>query len=192
MPYPWEQPDTRTWPDMNYLLSEAAQARYAMAAFHLRDCDRILEIGGFKTPITAYLGAAAREVLVLDPKIEDFDSRELHGRPCRVRHRRCRYQDFDYAGLEPGYGFVLLGYSVKYFSDDPERREREWDCLVGLVGNARRAVIEYAVDWPLGADSVRDLLAACGKRIRVDLRLDLGASPGVETEHGARRYLVVE
>ena len=54
-PYPWEQPERDSYPDLNYLLSEGARCRYVIAAHYLRGCRRVVEIGGFKTPVTGFM-----------------------------------------------------------------------------------------------------------------------------------------
>jgi hypothetical protein len=167
-------------------------SRYVLAAHYVRSCDTVVEIGGFKTPITRFLTRVPRRVLVVDPLIQPFDDTQLHGEPCRVQHHANTFQteSFD---LAPGsYGLVLLGASMKHFSDDPAPRAREWRKLVDLLREARVVVLEFAVAWALGRNHVEDLVRDSRLHVRLRLDLDLGACPGVETEHSQRRLLVLE
>ena len=113
--YPWQIIDRSTYPDMNYLLSEGARARYVLAAHYVRDQPQIVEIGGFKTPITAFLTRIPERVLVVDPLISEYHGHELHGEPCRIEHLATTFQRHTF-DLEPGaYGLVLLGALYETF-----------------------------------------------------------------------------
>lgn len=191
-PPPWEHPDGESYPDMNYLLSEAAQSRYILAAHYVRDCPHVVEIGGFKTPITRYLTTTPSSVLVLDPKMPAYRADTLHGQPCRVRHLAARFQDWEF-DYQPGtYGLVILGCSMKYFSTEEARREEEWGKLVHLIDRARVAVLEFPVDWRRGADDVQRMLSRAHTRTRLQMDLDMQGSPGMDTVYCKRRFLVLE
>lgn len=190
--YPWETPDRSTWPDLNYLLTEAARARYVLAAHYVRECEHVVEIGGFKTPVTGFLTRIPRSVLVVDPKIEAFHADTLRGRPCEVRHVRARFQEHDFR-LAPGStGLVILGCSIKYFSEEPAVREAEWSKLAGLMEGARVTVLEYPLGWELGADNVETLTSRVAVRRRLSIDLDIGDNPGIDTPYHRRRFLVLE
>lgn len=189
--YPWENPARESYADMNYLLSEAAMTRYVIAAHYLRSCPEVVEIGGFKTPITRFLTHQPKRVLVVDPLIEPFSNEELYGEPCRVEHVRATFQTCDFALDESNYGLVLLGASTKYLSDDPVQRESEWQKFKHLLTNARVAVLEHAVEWPLGREIVTRLLAEMDHQMVVSVDLDISRNPDVDTPHFVRRLQVV-
>jgi hypothetical protein len=191
-PYPWENPERDSYADMNYLLSEGAICRYLIAAHHLRSCPQVVEIGGFKTPITRFLTHHPQSVVVVDPLIEPFRSDELHGRPCRVEHVRTTFQAHEFSLPAGGYGLVLLGASMKYFSEDDARRRQEWAKLRALVANAQVAVLEHPVQWPLGREIVKRLLAAIDHDLVVSVDLDLKRSPGMDGDHFLRRLRIVK
>jgi hypothetical protein len=188
---PWERADTVSYPDMNYLLSEAARSRYLIAAHHVRDCVEVVEIGGFKTPITAYLTQIPARVQVVDPLITEYRSERLRGRPCQVLHLAHSFQQHDFELPDQRYGLVLLGLSLKHFSDQPEVRAGEWLKLRELVRRSRVAVLEWAVEWPLGRASGEQLLAEVPGEVVLDMELDLQRSPGMVTEHQRRRLVVL-
>ncbi len=189
---PWDNPERDSYADMNYLLSEGAISRYVIAAHYMRPCSVVVEIGGFKTPISRFLTHNPARVMVVDPLIEDYQGDRLYGRPCQIEHLRTTFQKHDF-DLEAGqYGLVLLGASMKYFSDEPERRAQEWDKLSALVAGARVAVLEHPVEWPLGREIVERMLAQIEHRLVIQVDMDLQHSPGMETRHYLRRLQVIE
>lgn len=179
------------YPDMDYLLSEAAQARCVIAAQVLRHCPHIIEIGGFTTPISQFLTGQHRSVTVIDPLMRAYSSDSLNGAPCRVRHIPQIFQSVDIEVPER-YGFVMLGVSLKHFNEHPDQAEQEWMQLSGLVQGAQLAVIESAIDWPLGRQALEKLAALPGVRVRTQLDLDLSGNPGMDSDHFRRRLLILE
>lgn len=187
---PWlRHPDA--YPDMDYLSTEAAQTRCVLAAHFVRDCPHVVEIGGFRTPISLYLTGAHESVTVLDPLMREYEARSLNGAPCEVRHLPKSFQETDLEWPQGSYGLVMLGSSLKHFSSEPVEQERQWGRLARLVSDSRVAVIEGAVDWPLGLAALERLAALPSMTTRVRLDMDLRGSPGVDTEHHRRRFLVL-
>lgn len=183
------EPDA--YPDMDYLTTEAAQTRCVIAAHFVRDCPHVVEIGGFKTPVSLYLAGGHESVTVFDPLMSDYEARSLNGRPCRVRHLSISFQDSE-IDLERGsYGLVMLGCSLKHFSDEPAEHEKQWRKLTGIVERAGVAVIEAAVDWHLGKAALDRLGSLPGMQRRVCLDLDLRKNRGMDTDHYRRRLLVL-
>lgn len=191
--YPWETVEAETHSYYNHLLTPAAEARYVLAAHYLRDCPHLVEIGGFKTPITKFVEPGAhRSITVLDPKMEAFEADELYGAPCRVRHLRAVFQahrDWPAAG---SYGLTILGLSIKHFSDDPKAEAAEWSHLVALIDGAAVSVIEYPVEWDLAAQEVERILAATRTRARLSIDMDMTRNPGFEDAHRLRRFMVLD
>lgn len=183
--------DPEAYSDLDYLCSEAAQSRCVLAAHYLRECPHVIEIGGFKTPLTLFLSGPHKSVTVVDPLMREYQSDVLNGCACRVRHLPLTFQEVD---LQPEgeYGFVMLGASLKYFSTDPSQREREWHKLRALVSGARVAVLEAAIDWPLGREILERLQVDSALKVRTTIDLDLSANPGMDPQHFRRRLLVIE
>lgn len=190
-PNPWEDNIPGSYPDMDYLLSEAARSRYVIAAHHVRDCPVVVEIGGFKTPITGYLTHTPERVLMVDPLVQEYHSNELRGARCRVDHVRGRFQDHDFELPIGDYGFVCLGVSLKHFGDEPAQRAKGWSKWLRLVDQSRVAVLEYALDWALGSELAQRTVAESKTRLVVQMDLDLSKSPGMDTVHFRRRLVVL-
>lgn len=192
--YPWERVERETHAYYNHLLTPAGEARYVLAAHYVRDCPHLVEIGGFKTPITRYVEPGThRSITVLDPKMTPFETDALHGAPCRVRHLRTVFQAHDDWPAPGSYGLVILGLSIKHFSDDPDAEAAEWSRLVRLIDGARVSVIEYPVAWDLSVQEVDRILDATRTRPRLSIDMDMARSPGFEgAEFHLRRFLVLD
>ncbi len=190
-PEPWELADPDSYPDMNYLLTEAARVRYLIAAHHVQHCEQVVEIGGFKTPVTGFLSQVPRRVLVVDPLIRSYRASQLRGVPCQVEHVCTSFQSHRFELPQGRYGLVLLGLSLKHFSVDASSREREWNQLVALVAQSQVAVVEWALEWPPGRDSGERLLQQIDGQLILDIDLDFARSPGADTVHHRRRLVVL-
>ena len=182
--------DPEAYADMDYLVSEAAQSRCVIAAHHLRDCPHVIEIGGFKTPITLYLTGQHRSVTVIDPLMRELRRETLNGHPCKVRHIPKTFQAVE-LDVPDDYGFLMLGASLKYFDEDPERREQQWQKLADLIQGARVAVVEAPVEWSLGMGILDRITALPGIQVRAQVDLDLSGNPGMDPDHFVRRLLVL-
>lgn len=180
------------YPDMDYLASEGARTRCVIAAHFVGGCPHVVEIGGFTTPVSLYLTGTHESVTVFDPLMRDYRATSLNHAPCRVRHISRSILE---AELEPeadNYGLVMLGASLKHFSEEPLARERQWTKLATMVERAKIAVIEAALDWHLGQAALERLGSLPAMRTRVSLDMDLRASPGMaSTSHYRRRLLVL-
>ena len=202
--YPWDTPDRASYSHYNHLLTEAAQARYVLAAHYVEDCAHIVEIGGSRTPITRFVKRPPESILVLDPKMQAFHAETLRGLPCRVDHLRRTFQAHDFALPAGSYGLVILGLSLKHFADLPASESDpnapahipadapDWRKLIGLIDNARISVIEHPVGWELGEREIDAILAQTATRVKLELVLDLGENEGEDTPYPRRRLLVLE
>lgn len=117
------------WP---YLRDERYQTRYAVAAFLLRDCPLVVELGGYLTPISDFLRPGQRSI-VIDPL--------MHPALETAEHRRIlqRFQDVDVRPQTP-YGVCVLGLEL-------HMEEPGWERLYALLGAAMRVVIGVPVDY---------------------------------------------
>ena len=163
-------------------------ARHALAAHFLRECAHIVELGGYKTPITGFLTHQPESVLSIDPKMEPQEREELNGVPCRIRHIARKFQQVDIDLAPYSYGLVILGYSLKPFGD----RQPDANQLFGLVDRARRTVIDYMIDLQRPEVQLPHLLGRGTLRQvhRIDMQFhdeDIGGQPPAN-----RRLLVLE
>lgn len=190
--YPWD----RYGPDfedvIGYLLTDAAQARYVLAAHYVRNCRHIVEIGGFKTPITKFVTTVPESILVLDPQVDEFHADTLYGEPCRVDHVAAPFQDYGFEAPAGGYGLVILGVSLRFFSKDEAKKKIELDSILAAIAGAEIAVLEYPIDWQRGEENVEQILATARGRVRLSIDLDMGANEGMHDTYFKRRFMVVE
>ena len=68
----------------NFYEHHAFKSRYVIASHHLRKCKHIVEIGGYRTPITGFLTSRHESVTVLDPYVKPAANDTLNGAPCKV------------------------------------------------------------------------------------------------------------
>jgi hypothetical protein len=151
-----------------YLRSEAFTVRNVLAAHLVRDCDTVVEIGGWHTPIDRYLNGTHTAIIVVDPFIRDSTRYSLNGAPCHVCHVRARFQDLVWTVRRAGeYGLVLLGLDLEGLTTADE------EILFSLVRDARRTVIEFPTSWDPSGRQYAAILAGAGVEELLRLRLDL-------------------
>lgn len=189
--YPWEAYAPGYDDLFGYLLTDAAQARYVLAAHYVRDCDHIVEIGGYKVPITNFVTTVPKSILVLDPATDAFHSDALYGQPCRVDHVTKTFQDHDFEVEAGTYGLVVIGLSLKFFSKDEALMEVEWARLVELINGAQLSVLETPVNCERGENNIAHVLDVCDVRVKVRLDLDICANAGVHPDYCTRQFMVL-
>jgi len=174
--------------DIPHLAAPVLTARHALAAHFLRECPHIVEIGGYKTPITLFLTHAPETVTSIDPKIEPFSADQLNGRPCRVRHLAQKFQEVDIDLTPLSYGLVILGYSLKPYGDEPPDGEK----LANLMDRARLTVIDYMIDLERPEAQLPGLMnrGTLRERHRIDMQMHDDLIGG--TPFANRRFLVLE
>ena len=92
--------DIAAWKKMhklehNFYEHHAFKSRYVIAAHHLKHCRHIVEIGGYRTPITHFLTSQHASVTVLDPYVKPVANHSLNGAECKVRHLPMMFEDFE-------------------------------------------------------------------------------------------------
>jgi predicted O-methyltransferase YrrM len=115
--------------DWAYLYSTPFKIRYVVASYFLRNCRNIIEIGGYKTPITEFLQHNYRQSISVDPLIEPLDNQ-------KVKHIAKDYREVDFAPYMNEYGLVILGMELPW-------DEKLWE----LARRAKTIIIGYPVDW---------------------------------------------
>jgi len=122
--------------EWKYLESKSFQERYIFAAKYLKNCKNILEVGGYKTPITNFLQGNHKSVTVVDPLIDPYSNNKLNGKPCITKHLPIKIQDYKLKGDEDG--FIALGLDL-YGENDKET-------LVNIMKKCKISVIEIPID----------------------------------------------
>ncbi len=163
------------WP---YLETEPFKLRYALAAYLLRDCPEIIEIGGYKTPITNFIEAPKR-ITVLDPKVEPYQTE-------RVSHLAIGFQDWQ-AWPESQYGVLILGLELHLGQDG-------WACLYRLIDGSQLTVIEMSLDHVHSTNQFAQIRSRVQKAVTLTALLDLSDNDFSNlggTPKNARRKLYV-
>ena len=160
--------------------------RQVMAAYFVSDCRHVVEIGGHLRPVTPFLTHDPDSVVVVDPKVEPYESDRLNGRACKVRHIARKFQEVSFDAPRGEYGLVLLGYSLKAFGT----REPLGAALFSLIDNARTVVLEYPPALERAASQVPHILARPTLKVRctIDFTLD---DAQIHGSPFARRRLIV-
>lgn len=174
--------------EIPHLSGPAALVRQVVAAHFVTGCPHVVEIGGHLRPVTPFLTHGPKSVLVVDPKVEPYESAELHGRPCRVRHIARKFQEVEFDVPEGEYGLVLLGYSLKPFGDKNPLGET----LFSLIDHARVTVLEYPPALDRASSQIPVLLARSSVKVRctVEFRLDDDQIRG--SPYADRRLVVLD
>ena len=160
--------------------------RQVMAAYFVSDCRHVVEIGGHLRPVTPLLTHAPESVLVVDPKVEPYESEELNGRACKVRHIARKFQEVAFEAPRGEYGLVLLGYSLKPFG----ARQPLGRSLFELIDNARTVVLEYPPALERASSQIPQILARPTISVRCTIEFTLDDSE-IRGSPFARRRLVV-
>lgn len=151
-------------PEWTYLTSEAFQTRYVLAAHFVKDCANIIEVGGYKTPITTFLTGKHDSVLVLDPLTEPYEAHMLYGRIGSVSHIPIGFGEAVINIENLGnYGLVMLGMAIR---DDHAK-------LFDLVKRAAVVVIEFPPDFEPSAKLFHAIISTTGRKIALQLGLDM-------------------
>lgn len=192
--YPWDREARKANASLGYLLTPVAEARQALAAYYIRGCSTVVEIGGYKAPITKFLIDVPERVLVIDPKVDPFQARSLYGYPCEVAHLPTRLHRLDPPPVlaRGEYALVLLGFSPKFPDLDAEGEVAAWRQIIELVAGARRTILEYALDNANGVAGAERLFAALDRARPVDITLDATRSPGIHPDYARRRFVVLD
>lgn len=147
--------------EWKYLLSEAFLTRQVLAAHFAKGCEGVIEIGGYKNPITDFLSTAFEYIIVIDPLLEPMT---WTGWVTSVRHICDEFQNVDLSEYN-NFGLVILGMEL-----DHSLVEK----LAELVRRSSVAVIEFPSCYTQSVmlwDSLLKLVP--NKKVAVRIALDL-------------------
>lgn len=160
-------------PEWKYLWSEAFKSRYVLAAWLLKDCKNIVEIGGYRTPITDFLpldDGYIESVTVYDPRMEPKN--EWFGGRCgqvRIDHNARLWDGVPLKNIPKPFGLALLGLDLHLTEDG-------WLWLSRYVQVAQRTVIEYSVTFAAGIQQYSRILKETGAKVVFQAGLDLSGN----------------
>jgi len=165
-----------------YLLTEQFQTRYAVAAYLLRDCEQIIEIGGYKTPISSF---------IKDKRIDVIDPEVCHSFNPMAQHHAIDFQDWKPAADIHDYGLLLLGMDIK--------GESCLDKLCKLINGSIKTVIGIPANYSPSVDQLVSLLNKTQKKVTFKIAMDFrddpyGTRPTHEQAgpHGLRHIYLLE
>jgi hypothetical protein len=163
----------------DYLENPVLQVRQRIAAHFLQGCEKILEIGAFKSPITSFLLHQPKEVVVIDPLTEPLELSELNGQPCRIRHLAITLDQFtaEESWERERFGLVFCGMDLNRQEDTPDVWLDTVCKFLSLVSRAQPAVLEYPIQWQNSIQLFNLILSLLQPRIAADIRLDLTRFP---------------
>ncbi len=173
------EPEPRSWA---YLQTPGFQSRQALAAWLVESFEHVVEIGGYRSPISRFLRRAPRSVTIIDPLVQPLEADTLAGAPCRVRHVAARFED---VVLDVDrYALVLLGFDIELDEQPEEARAPALAALDRLIAGADRVVVEWAVEWAPSRALAEHVIASAdwdrpfdvGMHVRGPLGIDLRTS----------------
>lgn len=143
--------------EWKYLYSDAFKIRYVVAAHFLRDCPLVVEIGGYKTPISGFLKPGIKSV-VIDPKTDPYEDQF-------TKHIKDHFQNVKLELSEP-YGVAILGIEIHL---QPE----QWESLYEFLRKSQKVVVEVPVEHPPSVNQFEQILLNTGLKIKVAVKMDL-------------------
>lgn len=177
----------------DYLTHPALRTRYAVVAALLQESPRIVEIGGYKTPITQFMDSRPREIVVIDPLLDE--SGESGDKTAtKYIHLKMDFSDFDTSTyLDVAYDVVFLGLDMH----SPDKTEVEnvevFAKFIDFCSRAKSVFIEYPIGWNRAKRQCDTLLSILKPHIIFDCTMDFSASPieakGLEGSQRAGRLL---
>lgn len=162
-------------PEWKYLWSEAFKSRYVLAAHLLKGCKHIIEIGGYRTPITDFLlldDGEIDSVSVYDPKLTDTRNEWFGGRCGQVRidHYPVPWKATGpVRDLPQNLGLAMLGLELHL-------SEECWTSLFRMIQAAQRTVIEYPIAHPHSITQYARILKETGARVVFQVTMDLAGN----------------
>ncbi len=148
-----------------YLKSEAFKTRYVLAANYLKNCSEVIEIGGYKTPISDFLDD--RKITVIDPYTNPRNDQMVNhylGTLDSWAKETNKYRPLG------NYGVLILGFHLEemsYFA---------WNYLYELISSSEITIIEFPIDWQPSKDQFSSVLANTNKKIQMRIILDLAGN----------------
>ena len=161
------------WP---YLREEAYKSRYAVAAYFLRDCSTIIEIGGSRGSSTIDNFVKKKNIVICDPLLENEKMGD-------VTYIKGVYQDVDFSKYDRDYGLCILGLDGQYVSYDAK--------LKVLIKKAKRTVIEYPPIYKKSIPVINEIINDNKIIIDMDLNFERTVNKTLLTLSWPQRRLIV-
>lgn len=153
--------------DYPYLKHEVYYCRQTFAAHLLRDCKRVIELGGYETSIGSFL-APHQTCVTIDPALPEHDG---------VNKLKTTFQEADFK-TGKNYGIVILG--IQLLGMGP----KHWKRLYDLIDGSNTTVIEVP-EWERSWVQFNKIVASVGKKEVFRVVMDVSA-PELDTQFTKR------
>lgn len=151
--FTFEPIKTTEW---NYLITEPFRIRYAVAAYLLRSCDEIIEIGGYKTPMSDFV--QNKRVTVIDPLVTPKTTEY-------ATNLAIPFQNWRGKPSAKNYGVALLGLEL-------HMPDYTWPKLFDLINKSQKTVIEVS-NFEFCQKQFKMITQNVSKKISIIIDLDL-------------------
>ena len=143
-----------------YLTTEAYASRLMLAAGYVKGCPIIIELGGYKTPITPFLSYPFEKSINLDPLTESYSDEKTLFLPID-------YREYDFSPyMKKDFALVMMRMEIPYSQ-----------VLHNLVCSAKIIVIDYPVNHKVSLQLLDDILLRADLRKKIHLKMDLSCTP---------------
>ena len=175
----------------SYLKNSALKTRYAITAWLLRKSKRIIEIGGYKTPITEFVHGKNTYVEVIDPKISSKKPKS-GSQKTRLIYHKCDFSDWNNKTAKP-FDLVFLGLDL-HSTEKTEFENITTFCkFIHFCAAAKSVVIEFPIEFARAKRQVETILAILQPKILFDCTIDFSSTPletfDLQKEQRSRRLI---
>jgi len=162
---------------------EIFKTRSAIAAYLLRDCEEIIEIGSYKCPIFNFVDNKKIFVTAIDPRTPALQTEQIKCLPIL-------FQDWDIQLHSQNYGVLLLGLDLHMPTSG-------WEKLYKLINGAKRTVIEFPPDYKESVAKFERIIDNVNKHVTMTMLLDFSHNtfPNFEKSWGlfpTRKLCILE
>lgn len=161
-----------------YLHTEPFKMRYALAAYLVKDCEQVIEIGGRQPSFSDFAYGPHKRIVILDRRMQPPEA--LPAVP---------FQDGE-GDPESDFGIVMMGM-------DLDLPESGWKRLYELIDRSRRTVIEIPTDELPSVQQLGQIVQRVNKQITLAVGLSLAGNDFGDLTSGSpppcnRRIFVLE
>lgn len=156
--------------------------RYVLAAYALRDCSEVIELGGYVTPIDRFT-VPHQKVTTIDPLFEKSEVIQGVDGPV-IRRVSGRFQDIDIERPVRGrYGVAILGLEL-------HMPESGWKKLYNLIQESHRTVLGVPVNHLPSLTQYKKIRDNTDMETLMTIDMTLW-EPGLQTKNALRKLFVI-
>ena len=142
--------------EWKYLYSEAFKTRYVLASYFVKDYPLVIELGGYKTPISGFLEKT--KSIVIDPRTEPLKTEF-------TTHIKDYFQNVN-LDIKEDYAVVILGIELQMSVE-------QWKKVYSLLNNSKITVIEVPIEHIHSRNQLKMILDNTNLKIDLTIAMDL-------------------